>query len=314
MARRTLHRGCDRVSVAATRRRRPGRASARNHRGRCRDRAASCAAKAAASPPLDPPGVRVASHGFLVAPAMPLSVCQRNAMSGRFVRPIGIAPAPRKCSTIGASRSATASANATTPWVVGVPATSMFSFTVNGTPASGPTEAPRAIAASTASAAQRLFVEHAGDRVDLGVAAGDPFEMRGDDLAARHLSATDQGSELDGASFRKVRHDRPLVGAANLWRKRRVCIRRPGRSWYSMRATSYESTDHELAIASGCRGSALGPAAVTEAGPSALVMSGQVAAMPTAAVGSPDTVPTGSRLPSARMRSMEIECDSPFRL
>jgi hypothetical protein len=39
-------------------------------------------ASAAASPPLEPPGVRSAAHGLIVAPAIPLSVCQRSPMSG----------------------------------------------------------------------------------------------------------------------------------------------------------------------------------------------------------------------------------------
>jgi len=44
-----------------------------------------------ASPPLDPPGVRAASHGFKVGPIKSLSVCQRSENSGKLVREIGIA-------------------------------------------------------------------------------------------------------------------------------------------------------------------------------------------------------------------------------
>jgi hypothetical protein len=62
------------------------------------------AAMAAASPPLDAPGVRARSQGLRVAPNSPLSVCQRTARPGQFVRPIGIAPAARIRSTAGASR------------------------------------------------------------------------------------------------------------------------------------------------------------------------------------------------------------------
>jgi hypothetical protein len=60
-------------------------------------------ASAAASPPLDPPGVRDWFHGLTVAPHSSLSVCQPIAKSGRLVQPIGIAPAARIRSTAGAS-------------------------------------------------------------------------------------------------------------------------------------------------------------------------------------------------------------------
>jgi hypothetical protein len=53
---------------------------------------------------------------------------------GTFVRPMGIAPAAFIRSTTGASRAGYASASAFKPCVVGVPATSMFPLTVNGTP------------------------------------------------------------------------------------------------------------------------------------------------------------------------------------
>ena len=87
--------------------------------------------------------------------AVPLSVCQRNAKSGRFVRAKGMAPASRSRATIGASVEAICPARAATPQVVAEPATSMFSLTVNGTPASGPSGPPAATARSTAAAAAR---------------------------------------------------------------------------------------------------------------------------------------------------------------
>ena len=110
-------------------------------------------ARAAPSPPLEPPGVRDASHGLRVAPCIALSVCQRRAKSGRLVRPIGIAPAARRCATAGASTAGTASARGTTPWVVGEPATSTFSLTVIGTPWSGPAASPLARRRSASPAA-----------------------------------------------------------------------------------------------------------------------------------------------------------------
>ena len=50
------------------------------------------AASATASPPDEPPAVRPRSHGLRVSPNSPESVCTRSAMSGQFVRAIGIAP------------------------------------------------------------------------------------------------------------------------------------------------------------------------------------------------------------------------------
>ena len=93
---------------------------------------------AAASPPLDPPAVTSGFHGLRVRPCSCEWVWTRRPKSGRFVRANGIAPAARMRSTVGASIGATASARASTPCVVGVPATSMFSFTLHGTPCSRP--------------------------------------------------------------------------------------------------------------------------------------------------------------------------------
>ena len=112
-------------------------------------------ASAAASPPLDPPAVRSRFHGLRVRPCRLLSVCTRSAMSGRLVRPIGMAPAARILSTTGASKGTTAPASAGTPQVVGSPAMSMFSFTVQGTPCSRPTGSPAASLRSAAAAAVR---------------------------------------------------------------------------------------------------------------------------------------------------------------
>ena len=66
---------------------------------------------------------------------------------------MGIAPAARSRATCGASRPGTAPISALIPWVVGVPARSMFSLTVNGTPCSGPSSPPSAVAWSAAFAA-----------------------------------------------------------------------------------------------------------------------------------------------------------------
>src|SRR6202034_4718672 len=54
------------------------------------------AAIAAASPPLDPPGVRSRSQGLLVRPYKRLSVSQPISSSGVLVTPSTIAPALRR--------------------------------------------------------------------------------------------------------------------------------------------------------------------------------------------------------------------------
>ena len=110
-------------------------------------------ASAEPSPPLEPPAVRPGCHGLCVTPCSDDSVVMRSPRSGRLVRPIGMAPAARARCTSGASEVETASARKATACVVGVPARSMFSFTVTGTPCSAPNESPAATALSAASAA-----------------------------------------------------------------------------------------------------------------------------------------------------------------
>ena len=56
---------------------------------------ASSAATAAALPPLEPPGIRSKSHGFLVLPHDEFSVELPIANSSMFVRPNNTAPASR---------------------------------------------------------------------------------------------------------------------------------------------------------------------------------------------------------------------------
>ena len=94
-------------------------------------------ASADASPPLDPPAVTFGFHGLRVRPCSDESVCTRSPRSGRLVRANGIAPAARMRSTTGASTLGDGVGEGDDAWVVGVPATSMFSLTVIGTPWSG---------------------------------------------------------------------------------------------------------------------------------------------------------------------------------
>ena len=155
-------------------------------------------ASAAPSPPLEPPVVRVGCHGLWVTPCSELSVVTRSPRSGRLVRPMGMAPAARARSTSGASMGATASASAWTACVVGVPARSMFSFTVTGTPCSTPSGPPPATARSAASAAasadssrrRTIGVEPRVHLVDAG-------EMGFHHLAAGHFLASDQTRQFE---------------------------------------------------------------------------------------------------------------------
>lgn len=112
-------------------------------------------AVAVAAPPLEPPGVRPASHGLRVAPWSALSVNQRIEKVGVLVRPMTMPPARRRLATTGLSRAAIAFLNATTPLSVGEPAMSTFTLIVIGTPWSAPTGSPRASAWSAAVASAR---------------------------------------------------------------------------------------------------------------------------------------------------------------
>src|SRR6185295_2392788 len=97
----------------------------------------------AASPPLEPPGVRPRSHGLFVRRNSGLSHSLNHISCGRFVLPSSTAPAARSRATSTASASAGRPLSASTPIVVSTPATSKHSFTVNGMPASGPAADPR---------------------------------------------------------------------------------------------------------------------------------------------------------------------------
>jgi hypothetical protein len=110
-------------------------------------------ATAAPAPPLEPPGVIAASRGLSVRPCSALSEKMRMEKAGVLVRPMMIAPALRRFATTGASSAAITSRNATTPLVVASPCWSVLTFTVTGTPCSGPSASPRACAASALSAA-----------------------------------------------------------------------------------------------------------------------------------------------------------------
>src|SRR5258707_12610220 len=110
------------------------------------------AATAAPAPPDEPPGVMLASRGFLVSPWTRLVGNQRYENAGQLVRPRITAPALRRLSTTGLLVLAMTSRCSFRPLVVANPCWSILILTVTGTPASGPKASPRAIAASMAVA------------------------------------------------------------------------------------------------------------------------------------------------------------------
>ena len=97
------------------------------------------AATALAEPPLDPPGVRLGSHGLRVTPHALVAVYAHVPNSGTAVLPTGTAPAPRKRATWIASAAAGGAAfEPERALLVGMPSQSSRSLTPKGTPASGP--------------------------------------------------------------------------------------------------------------------------------------------------------------------------------
>src|SRR5882672_1262348 len=79
------------------------------------------AATAAEEPPLEPPGVRSRFHGLRVIPKSRFFVKAVEPNSGRFVLPIGMAPAFLKRATSVESRPTTLFRYGTEPYVVGIP-------------------------------------------------------------------------------------------------------------------------------------------------------------------------------------------------
>src|SRR6478736_2178049 len=89
---------------------------------------------AAASPPLEPPGVRARSQGLFVLPYSALSVSHAMRNSGTVVFPSTMAPAAFNRETRGASASATYPWRNRVPASQASPATSMELLMVMGTP------------------------------------------------------------------------------------------------------------------------------------------------------------------------------------
>src|SRR6476661_3391336 len=95
------------------------------------------AATAAALPPLEPPGTRFVSHGFLTGPYAEFSLDEPIANSSMFVLPIIGAPAAVSLSTAVAVYGGRYPDRIREPDVVGTPSVQKRSLTASGTPASG---------------------------------------------------------------------------------------------------------------------------------------------------------------------------------
>lgn len=113
-------------------------------------------AAATPAPPLEPPEVMSALHGFRVRPCSGFSVNQRKEKAGTFVRPTITAPARRMLATTALSAGAMRSTKAGTPFVVASPTTSTLSLIVTGTPCRHPiSRGARARSASCRRAASK---------------------------------------------------------------------------------------------------------------------------------------------------------------
>src|SRR5690242_19033822 len=95
-------------------------------------------AMAAASPPLEPPGVRARSQGLFVRPYKRLSVSHAIKSSGVLVTPSTMAPADRKRDTKTASFAATLPARNRVPDSQRIPAVAMELLMLSGTPCRDP--------------------------------------------------------------------------------------------------------------------------------------------------------------------------------
>src|SRR5438477_4144437 len=93
---------------------------------------------AAADPPLDPPGMRLSSHGFRTTPNADFTQLPPIAHSWRLFLPTTIPPAARILATTVASYSVTLSVISAEAFVVGQPATAMMSLMPNGRPCTRP--------------------------------------------------------------------------------------------------------------------------------------------------------------------------------
>ena len=158
-------------------------------------------ATAAPAPPLEPPGVRVVSHGLRVGPNLTGSVVAPIAISGRLVLPMAISPARFQRLTSSASSSGTKSPMKFDDSVKRTPAYSARkSLTRNGTPENGPFgNGPSRRLAS-------LVVHRRDDGVEGGIEPLDALDRGLHELRRRHVAVADHlrlGRGVDEAQSRR---------------------------------------------------------------------------------------------------------------
>ena len=167
---------------------------------------------AAASPPDEPPAVRVTSCGLAVAPNRGLTESHHIANSETLVLPSRIAPAARMRATGAQSASLTWSASSREPFGARMPATASGSLAVNGTPCSGPARRRSQRRVGRHRLGARRLQPRQHQRVDLRVALGDPLRVRLEQLEGRHLRA--RAPRAPSTSPTLERGHRPQAGLA----------------------------------------------------------------------------------------------------
>ena len=229
---RSATTGPGRARAAARPRRRTTRGCAASRPCRSRPRAAPCrTASAQAAPPEEPPAERVGSTGLSVVPKTGLKVCEPAANSGTLVLPMTTTPAPRTRSTmsssgvrhvVGEQRRAVRRPPARD--VVGV--LERERQPVQRARRSAPLR-QRLVGGRRALAGPLLVEAH--DRVELGVALGDPGQVQveqlaGGDLPGRTAAACSRAVDSTVRSLTSLPRTpaATLASTASLGQKRRI--------------------------------------------------------------------------------------------
>ena len=170
---------------------------------------ASPAATATPEPLDEPPGVRWTrrSQGFHGVPSSALVPYPPIANSTVWVLPSTIMPASTRRRARVAVTGETRPAHGFDPPVVTRPSSSTRSFSATGMPWSGPIAVARAEGAVRALGREPGLVRVDGDeRVERGIAAGDPREARLDQIDGREPAALERGRELGEGRGRRILH------------------------------------------------------------------------------------------------------------
>lgn len=164
---------------------------------------------ATASLPLEPPAVRCAFQGLRVMPYNELSVLTRSPMSGRLVRPMGIAPAARMRCTTSASSGTTAPASGRNPPSCGQARHVDVFLDREGHSVQRPQGlAPDYRLIGQRGARSRFSSEHAHDGADLGVDCLDAPQMRLHNLSGGGFPACDHPRQFASRSLPQLHRHR----------------------------------------------------------------------------------------------------------